>query len=127
MNIVVLDSDRLAGAPDFPPLEAAKYGWKQYPQTPAELLGERCWRSHVVVSLGTALPRAALDEMKNLALVIVVGATRAQLDEKALQGRPVSVLHIDDLNPAEPVQAEAICTQVCQAIDRFIDEAGQSA
>lgn len=127
MNIVVLDSNRLAGAPDFPPLEAAKYGWKQYPQTPENLLGECCWRSHVVVSLGTALPRAALDEMKNLALVVVVGEARALLDEAALQGRPVSVLHIDDLDPAEPVQAEAICARVCQAIDRFIEEAGQSA
>ena len=120
MNIVVLDSEHLAGEIDFPPLEAAKYGWKQYPSTPQDLIGERSWRSHIVMSVATPLNRKVLGEMNNLALLIVVGDTRGEIDEAALQERPVTVLHLTGYDPADPQQAQALCDLAVKEMDRFI-------
>ncbi|MFN2337945.1 MAG: hypothetical protein ABR544_03125 [Gammaproteobacteria bacterium] len=49
MNIVVVDGAELAPNVDFPPLEAEKYGWLQYPRLGDGEIAPTCWRNNVVI------------------------------------------------------------------------------
>ena len=53
IKVVVVDGAQLPAGVDFPPLDAAKYGWEQYPALTEEDIAERCWRADIVVALAT--------------------------------------------------------------------------
>lgn len=70
MNITVLDNSRFPNTIEFPMLKAAKYGWQEYPQLTPEQIGENCWRTHIIITLGTELPAEVLAKLPMLKLVI---------------------------------------------------------
>ena len=87
MNIVVLDNDELAPGADFPPLDADKYGWIQYPRLAAEDIVATCWRTDVIVSLNTALAAEWLDGFKMIRMLIVGQPVERLLDAASLRAR----------------------------------------
>lgn len=120
MNVMVIDAGRLAGEADFPPLEADRFGWSQYGETPPEELQERCWRSHVVVTARTPLDGAALAAMPKLQLVAVAGGAADHVDLDAARAQGVAVCHVPDTEANLPGDAETICRETVANIDAFL-------
>ena len=68
VKVVVVDAAQLPAGVEFPPLEAEKYGWEQYPGLDGNDIAERCWRADIVVTLGAAIDSASLEKMHKLGL-----------------------------------------------------------
>ena len=120
MNIVVLDFARLAGEPDFPPVDLNKFGWLQYLETPAAELGERCWRSDVVVTIATPIDAQALEGMIKLRLVVVADDRDDLVDLAAAQARGIQVCKVPGARPADASNAQRVCNAVIDTINAFI-------
>jgi lactate dehydrogenase-like 2-hydroxyacid dehydrogenase len=120
IKVVVLDSGRLPGGVDFPPLELDKYGWEQYPGLSGDEVAERCWRADIVVSLGTPIDRAALEKMHKLGLLICVGPACSGIDQAAVRERGVELMGFPDADYASVGAAEDLCMRVSAAIDHYV-------
>jgi hypothetical protein len=44
-------------------VDAAKYGWEQYPALSEEDIAERCWRADIVVALATPIEQTTVEKM----------------------------------------------------------------
>lgn len=120
MKVVVVDYERLAGAPEFPLLEVDRFGWEQYVGLePAEAV-ERCWRADVVVTVATPLGERELAAMHKLLLVAVAGPVRGLVDLAAAQRRGVSVCHVPALDPGVVDDSQNICDEVIKNIAAFV-------
>jgi len=120
IKIVVVDSARLPAGVDFPPLDADKYGWEQYPSLTGEDIVERCWRADIVVALATAIELTALEKMPRLKLLIVAAEAARHLDQDALQEYGVEHLVFPSAQCKGAIEAEDLCKRISQAIDRYI-------
>ena len=120
MNIVVLDSDSLAGDADFPEVNLHKYGWLQYVETNQELVGERCWRSDIIVSVSTQIDRAAIDKAFKLKLIIAAGDSYDHIDLDAAMKRGIKVCNVPDSSPDNAGDTGRICEQVVESINAFL-------
>ena len=120
MNIVVLDSGELAPGTDFPPVDAEKYGWLQYPRLQYGEIAPTCWRSNIVISLATPLDAATLAEFKLIQL-LVFGRKAAELvDTGLLRERGIEVAELADVEWRDPAQAETGCRRIIDIINRFL-------
>jgi len=120
IKIVVAGCAQLPAGVDFPPLEAAKYGWEQYPALTDEGIVERCWRAYTVVALATAIKLAALEKMPRLKLLIVTVEVARHLDQDAVQEYGVELLILPSAHCKGPAGAEDLCKRISQAIDHYI-------
>jgi len=120
MNIVILDSDSLAGDADFPMVDLPKFGWLQYVETNQELVEDRCWRSDIIVSVSTPINRAVIDKSFKLKLIIAAGNSCDHIDMDAAMERGIKVCNVPDSNPAETGDTELICQQVVENINAFL-------
>jgi glycerate dehydrogenase len=123
MNIVVLDSDNLAGDADFPEVALQKYGWLQYVETNQELVGERCWRSDIIVTVSTMIDRAVIDKAFKLKLIIAAGGSYDHIDLDAARERGIKVCNVPDSAPAKTEDTGRICQQVVDIINAFLQGA----
>lgn len=120
MNIVIMDSARLAPGVDFPPLEAERYGWLQYPQLQGGEIAATCWRSDVVVSLGTVLEADKLEQCKRLELLVLGAAADRLVDRALLRGRDIELEEVSDVDWSDAAAAAAGCKRIVAAIDAYI-------
>ena len=119
-KVVVVDSGRLPAGVDFPPLEADKYGWEQYPALSAVDIAERCWRADIVVSLSSAIDRPILEKTHKLKLLIAVGAACKLLDEAAARDHGVELLAFPDASYRTAADAQELCNRITAAINHFV-------
>lgn len=128
MNIVVLDSNQLAPGTDFPPLDAEKYGWLQYPQLQYGEIAPTCWRSNIVISLATPLDAACIAEFKLIQLLVFGRQADELVDTALLHERGIEVAELIDVDWRDPAQAEAGCGRIVDIINHFLRQrAGQDA
>lgn len=120
MNIVVLDGEELAPGADFPPLEAEKYGWLQYPRLAYGEIAPTCWRSNVVISLATPLDAACLAELKLIQLLITGREAGALVDPDLLRQRGIELVEFADVDWKDPVQSDQGCRRIVETIDAFL-------
>ncbi|MFA7316128.1 MAG: hypothetical protein WC029_00960 [Sulfuricella sp.] len=114
MNITVLDNSRLPESVQFPMPRAAKYGWQEFAQLTAEQIGENCWRTHVIITLGTALPAGLLDKLPMLKLVIEAKDGLTDLEAALARGVAVS-------RTPEGLSSSHFCQEAVDIIDDFMD------
>lgn len=119
-KVMVIDSAQLPAGAEFPPLEAAKYGWEQYPQLSEDEIGERCWRADILVSLSTAIHRPVLEKLDKLKLLIVAGEACNGLDQDAAREHGVELLAFPDANLGDAEGAQELCGQVSAAINHYL-------
>ena len=120
IKVVVVDSAQLPAGVEFPPLEAAKYGWEQYPALTGEDIAERCWRADIVVALASAIELTALEKMPRLKLLIVAAEACRPLDQNAVQKCGVELLTFPSAQCRESAGAQDLCRRIAQAIDYYI-------
>lgn len=122
VKIVVVGSGRLPTGVEFPPLQAPKYGWEEYPALADAELVDRCWRAEIVVLLspGRTVDRAMLEAMPRLQLLIAVGDAAARLDQDAARDRGIELLGFPGALDSGPVDARDLCTRVVRAIDYYL-------
>lgn len=120
MNVVVIDSNNLAGETDFPMLDLPKFGWQQYPALEIDDVAERCWRADVIVSVSTPVDQTTIDKAFKLQMIVAAGTDYDHIDLNAAQARGIKVCHIPGLDPADPGQSQQVCNQVVDIIDAFL-------
>jgi lactate dehydrogenase-like 2-hydroxyacid dehydrogenase len=120
IKVVVVDGAQLPAGVDFPPLEAAKYGWEQYPALADDDIAERCWRAAIVVALATAIDLTALEKMPRLKLLILAGEAWDGVNHDALEEYGVSLLTFPALHCGHSAEAEHLCQHILQAMDRYL-------
>lgn len=120
IKVVVVDGARLPESVEFPPLETEKYSWEQYPALSKEGIADRCWRTDILISLGTPIDRSILEELQRLKLVIAADNACAALDLAAARENGVAVLEFPDFNCADPAEAQVLCADIARAIDDYI-------
>jgi lactate dehydrogenase-like 2-hydroxyacid dehydrogenase len=122
VKIVVVDSTQLPPGAEFPPLEAIKYGWEEYPSLTAEEFLDRCWRAEIIVLLSSHINvgRAMMEKMPRLQLVITVGDAAAQLDQAAARDQGVEPLAFPDALGSDVAAAQDLCNRISQAIDHYL-------
>jgi len=120
MNIVVLDSDNLVGDVDFPEVDLQKYGWLQYVETNQDLVGERCWRSDIIVSVSTQVDHLIIDKAFKLKLIIAAGDSYDHIDLEAARERGIKVCNVPASNPDDRGDTGKICQQVIEIINAFL-------
>ena len=124
MNVVVIDSDHLAGEAEFPMLDLPKFGWQQYPQSPAEELPDLCWRSDLIVTVSTPVDQTVIDKAFKLKLIAVAGEASGHVDLAAAQARGIKVCNVPGRSPDQAGDSVAICHEVVENINAFLrDEA----
>jgi len=112
INVVVVDGGKLPEGVEFPPLEAAKYGWEQYLQLENDDIAERCWRADILVALSSAIIRANLVKMPRLKLLITAGEACRRLDQAAAQQQGVEFLAFPHAEYGEAGKAQDICDRI---------------
>ena len=122
IKVVVVDGAQLPAGVDFPPLDAAKYGWEQYPALTEEDIAERCWRADIVVALATPIEQTTLEKMPRLKLLIAAGEACRHLQQDSLQQYGVELLTFPSAQCRESAGAEDLCGRISQAVDQFIRE-----
>ena len=122
VKIVVLDSAQLPSGTEFPPLQAMKYGWEEYPSLPAEELPDRCWRAEIVVLLSSdkRVDRAMMEKLPRLRLLIAIGDAAAQLDQAAARDQGVELSVFPEALGSDAAAAQDVCNRVVQAIDHYL-------
>jgi lactate dehydrogenase-like 2-hydroxyacid dehydrogenase len=120
IKVVVLDSRILPEGVDFPPLDADKYGWEQYPQLQEGEIAERCWRADIVVSLDTPIGSPQLEKMVKIGLLICAGPACDRIDQAALAGHGVELLAFPDARLDEKAEAQDLCDRVAAAINHYV-------
>ncbi|MBZ0105964.1 MAG: hypothetical protein K8H84_10090 [Sulfuricella denitrificans] len=113
MNITVLDHAHLPEDARFPILKATKYSWQEYPQLTLAQIGENCWRTHVIITLGTELPAEVLDKLPMLKLVIEAKDGLVDLETALARGIVVS-------RPPDGLSYSHFCQEAVDIIDDFI-------
>lgn len=116
MNITVLDNSRFPESVEFPMLKAAKYGWQEFAQLTPEEIGEQCWRTHIIITLGTELSAAVLEKLPMLKLVIEGREGLVDLDAAVARGIIVSRM-------PDGLGCSHFCQEAVETIDDFM--AGQ--
>ncbi len=122
MNIVVLDSDSLAGEADFPEIDHPKFGWLQYVETQPGQMEDRCWRSDIIVSVSTRIDRVVMEKTYKLRLIVVAGDSYDHIDLDAAMERGIKVCNVPDSNPDDSGNTKLICQQVVENINAFLHE-----
>lgn len=122
MKVVVVDGARLPESVEFPPLETEKFSWEQYPDLNGAEIMDRCWRTDILVSLGSSIDRSMLDGLQRLKLVITAGDACAALDQAAALNNGVEVLFFANADCADPAEARDLCESIVRAIDYYIRE-----
>ena len=120
IKVVVVDSGRLPAGVDFPPLDAPKYGWEQYPELNEEDLSERCWRADIVVSFAKAISRTNMEKMPRLKLLVTAGEASRRLDERAARNQGIELLAFPDAQINTAADAQDLCNRVSGAINHYI-------
>ncbi|MEJ1356478.1 MAG: hypothetical protein Q2484_12115 [Candidatus Sedimenticola sp. (ex Thyasira tokunagai)] len=120
MNIVVVDSGRLAGEADFPEINLGKFGWIQYPRLESDQVSEKCWRSDVIISVSTPITQEVIDKAFKLKLIVVAGDACEHVDMAAAQARGIVVSNTPGLNPVDPACTQKICDGVVDNINAFL-------
>lgn len=122
VKIVVVGSVQLPFGVEFPPLEAPKYGWDQYPGLAGAELVERCWRAEIVVLLTSniVVDRAMLEKVPRLQLLITVGDAAGRLDQGAAYEQGVELLAFPDALASETGGAQELCSRIVRAIDHYL-------
>jgi phosphoglycerate dehydrogenase-like enzyme len=120
IKVVVVDRAKLPEGVEFPPLQASKYGWEEYPSLDCEALAERCWKADVLVSLGTPIRRELMEKLHRLKFVITAGNAIEELDEAAARERSVELLAFPDASYGDPGEARDLCERITMAIDHYI-------
>ena len=120
MKIVVIDAQHLTGEVEFPPLQAHKYGWEQYPSLDQQDIIERCWRANILISLQTPLAPAVLEKLTRVVMLITPGGTSAAVDAEYLRSRNIVWHTVGDAFPATVDAAQQFCLQACETIDALI-------
>ncbi|BCB28133.1 hypothetical protein SKTS_30190 [Sulfurimicrobium lacus] len=113
MYITVIDNARFPDTVEFPMLKAAKYGWQEYPQLTPEQIGENCWRTHIIITLGTELPAEVLAKLPMLKLVIEARAGLVDLETAVARGIAVSRM-------PEGLGCSHFCKEAVETIDDFM-------
>lgn len=114
MNITVLDKARFPQGVEFPPLKAAKYGWHEFAQLPLQQIGDSCWRTHIIITLGTELPADVLDQLPMLKLVIEARDGMVDLEAALARGIAVS-------RTPENLSCSHFCQEAVDIIDDFME------
>ena len=120
IKVVVLDSRLLPAGVDFPPLDADKYGWEQYPQLQGEDIAERCWRADIVVSLDSAISASELEKMIKIGLLVCAGPACERVDQAAVAARGVELLAFPEVQYGTRAEAQDLCNRVAAAINHYI-------
>ncbi|OOZ39317.1 hypothetical protein BOW53_12235 [Solemya pervernicosa gill symbiont] len=120
MNIVMLDSDQLAGEPDFPEVDLPKFGWLQYTHTPSEETSERCWRGDVIVSVSTPVDKETIDKAFKLKMIIAAGEKFDHIDIETAQARGIKICNVPGLDPANSAESQQICDSVIETINALV-------
>ncbi len=120
IKIVVLDSRFLPTGVDFPPLDADKYGWEQYPQLQEGDIAERCWRADIVVSLDSAIGVLELEKMVKIGLLICAGPACERIDQAAVAARSIELLAFPEAQYNTRAEAQDLCDRVAAAINHYI-------
>jgi len=120
IKVVVLDSRLLPMGVDFPPLDADKYGWEQYPQLQGEDIAERCWRADIVVSLDSAISASELEKMVKIGLLVCAGPACERVDQAAVAERGVELLAFPEVQYGTRAEAQDLCNRVAAAINHYI-------
>jgi lactate dehydrogenase-like 2-hydroxyacid dehydrogenase len=123
MNVVVVDSAHLAGEADFPMLALDKFGWQQYPELTGEEVAERCWRADIIISVDTPIDKRVIDKAFKLKLIVAAANAVGHIDREAAAARGITVCHVPGADPAQAAAAEAICTQVVETINAYLNDA----
>ena len=120
IKVVVLDSRLLPAGVDFPPLDADKYGWEQYPQLQGNDIAERCWRADIVVSLDSAISASELEKMIKIGLLVCAGPACERVDQAAVAERGVELLAFPEVQYGTRAEAQDLCNRVAAAINHYI-------
>ena len=120
IKVVVLDSRLLPAGVDFPPLDADKYGWEQYPQLQGDDIAERCWRADIVVSLDSAISASELEKMIKIGLLVCAGPACERVDQAAVAARGVELLAFPEVQYGTRADAQDLCNRVAAAINHYI-------
>ncbi|MDH5764413.1 MAG: hypothetical protein OEZ38_00245 [Gammaproteobacteria bacterium] len=120
MNVVMIDSDNLAGEADFPMIDLNKFGWEQYPELAQEEVEERCWRSDIIITAATPVNQSVIDKAFKLKLIVAAGDAYDHIDLEAANKRGIKVCHAPGLNCSDKNNTESICLQVVANINAFI-------
>ena len=122
VKIVVADSARLPPDVEFPPLDALKYGWEEYPSLTGRELVERCWRAEIVVLLSPniEIDSSMMEQMQRLQLLITVGDAVGQLDQAAARDQGVELLAFPEPLGSDSPAAQELCNRIAQAIDYYL-------
>ena len=114
MNITVLDNAHFPETVEFPLLKAKKYGWQEFPQLSPEQIVENCWRTHVIITLGTALPAEVLAKLPMLKLVIEAKEGLVNLESALARGVAVS-------RTPDALSSSHFCQEAVDIINDFMD------
>lgn len=120
MNVVMIDSNNLAGEADFPMIDLPKFGWQQYPQVEQDEVEERCWRADVIVSAATPVKRSVIDKAFKLQLIVAAGEAYEHIDLDAAKERGIKVCHVPELDCSDKNNTDEICNQVVENINAYI-------
>ena len=120
IKVVVLDSRLLPTDVDFPPLDADKYGWEQYPQLQGEEIAERCGRADIVVSLDSAISALEIEKMIKIGLLVCAGPACERVDQAAVAARGVELLAFPEAQYGTRADAQDLCDRVVAAINHYI-------
>ncbi len=120
MNIVVLDSDNLAGEADFPEIDYPKFGWLQYVESKPDQMEDRCWRSDIIVSVSTRIDRAVMEKAYKLRLIVVAGHSYDHIDLDTAMERGIKVSNVPGSDPVATGDTKLICQQVVANINAFL-------
>jgi phosphoglycerate dehydrogenase-like enzyme len=121
-KIVVVGSAQLPSGTEFPPLEAMKYGWEEYPSLRPGELADRCWRAEIVLLLSSdrRVDRAIMEKLPRLRLLMAVGDAVAQLDQAAARDQGVELAVFPEALGRDAVAAQDLCNRISQAIDHYL-------
>ena len=120
MNVVMIDSNNLAGEADFPMIDLNKFGWEQYPELQAHEVEERCWRSDIIITAATPVDRNVIDKAFKLKLIIAAGQAYDHIDLTAAAERGIKVCNVPELDCSNKKATDQICSQVVANINAFI-------
>jgi len=126
MNIVMLDSGQLSGDVDFPEVNLDKYGWSQFVSLDDSEIEERCWRADIIISTNTPVTAKVIDGAFKLKLIIAAGDSTEHIDLDAAKSRDILVTNVAGLTGDKPEHTEAICKQVVEQINDWLQKAAES-
>jgi len=121
MNIVLVDSGQLAGDFEFPAINLPKFAWLEYVELPADEVGERCWRSDIIVSINTPISADVINETYKLKLIIAAGGDSQHIDKLAAKERGITICNVPGLKADNPQDAQKLCDQVVANIHAWLD------